>query len=86
MLRLLGSRPSVHATVAILALAISMGRPALAQQAAPEPSATRLLPPPPIAEARPHELSAHGRTRIDPYYWLRDDTRSKPEDTTRARR
>lgn len=78
MLRLLGSRPSVHSPVAILALAISTGGPALAQQAAPERSAARVLPTPPVAEARPHELSAHGRTRIDPYYWLRDDTRQDP--------
>lgn len=34
---------------------------------------------PPIAAKKPHEVvSAHG-TRTDPYYWLRDDTRSKPE-------
>jgi oligopeptidase B len=34
---------------------------------------------PPLAERRPHEVaSAHG-TRVDPYYWLRDDTRSRPD-------
>ncbi|WP_416896510.1 MAG: S9 family peptidase [Minwuia sp.] len=28
---------------------------------------------PPIAERRPHTLSAHGVDREDPYYWLRDE-------------
>ena len=32
-------------------------------------------PTPPVAEKRPHEIvSPHG-TRVDEYYWLRDDTR-----------
>ena len=36
-------------------------------------------PAPPVAAKKPHDVvSAHG-TRSDPYYWLRDDTRSKPE-------
>ena len=36
-------------------------------------------PTPPLAEKKPHDVvSPHG-TRSDPYYWLRDDTRSKPE-------
>jgi len=34
---------------------------------------------PPIAEQRPHPVvSPHG-VRIDPYYWLRDDSRSNPQ-------
>ncbi|MFO7933547.1 MAG: hypothetical protein R6U78_05645, partial [Bacteroidales bacterium] len=32
---------------------------------------------PPIAEKRPRELTIHGHTRIDPYYWLRE--RGNPE-------
>lgn len=28
---------------------------------------------PPSAERRPHEITQHGRTRVDPYHWLRDD-------------
>ncbi len=36
------------------------------------------MPKPPVAEVRPYEVvSSHG-TRIDNYYWLRDDTRSDP--------
>lgn len=37
------------------------------------------LPRPPVAAARPHALTAHGETRIDPYYWLRDDEREDPD-------
>jgi oligopeptidase B len=34
---------------------------------------------PPIAARKPHSLvSLHG-TRVDPYYWLRDDERTNPE-------
>ena len=29
-----------------------------------------------MPEKRPHKLTLHGHTRIDEYYWLRDDTRS----------
>jgi oligopeptidase B len=40
---------------------------------------TESTPKPPIAAVRPHKVeSAHG-TRIDPYYWLRDDERKDPE-------
>lgn len=27
---------------------------------------------PPVAERRPHEITAHGDTRVDDWYWLRD--------------
>ena len=33
----------------------------------------------PIAEIVPHEMEIHGHTRIDNYYWLRDDSRQDPE-------
>ena len=33
----------------------------------------------PHAEKRPHELTLHGDTRLDEYYWLRDEDRSDPE-------
>jgi oligopeptidase B len=48
--------------------------------------AVALLPPlpalvtaqaPPVAEVRPQELTIHGHTRIDDYYWLRE--RESPE-------
>ena len=35
---------------------------------------------PPVAEERPHEVTApHGATRQDEYYWLRDDERADPD-------
>jgi oligopeptidase B len=34
---------------------------------------------PPKAKKVPHALTIHGDTRIDNYYWLRDDDRSSPD-------
>lgn len=34
---------------------------------------------PPVAPRHPVELRAHGETRVDPYYWLRDDDRQDPQ-------
>ncbi|ELN2736417.1 prolyl oligopeptidase family serine peptidase [Pluralibacter gergoviae] len=34
---------------------------------------------PPKAQRRPHSMTLHGDTRIDNYYWLRDDDRARPE-------
>jgi oligopeptidase B len=40
---------------------------------------TRPEPVPPVADRRPHDVvSPHG-TRVDPYYWLRDDKREAPD-------
>jgi oligopeptidase B len=33
----------------------------------------------PKARREPHAITTHGDTRIDNYYWLRDDSRSRPE-------
>lgn len=33
----------------------------------------------PMPEKRPHEMTLHGITRVDDYFWLRDDQRSNPE-------
>ena len=33
----------------------------------------------PVAAKRPHQMTLHGNTRIDEYYWLRDDTREDPD-------
>ena len=32
-----------------------------------------------MPEQRPHEMTLHGHTRVDEYFWLRDDTRKDPE-------
>ena len=37
------------------------------------------LPVPPIAAVRPHEVVSPNGTRVDEYYWLRDDTRTNKE-------
>ena len=36
-------------------------------------------PSPPVAKRVPHELTTHGHTRNDEYYWLRSDKRDDPE-------
>jgi oligopeptidase B len=36
-------------------------------------------PVPPIAAVRPHEIVSPNGTRVDEYYWLRDDTRTSKE-------
>jgi len=33
----------------------------------------------PMPDKRPYEMTLHGHTRIDEYYWLRDDTRKDPD-------
>ncbi|QHQ15836.1 prolyl oligopeptidase family serine peptidase [Pectobacterium parmentieri] len=33
----------------------------------------------PQAEKKPHTISTHGDTRVDNYYWLRDDQRTDPQ-------
>src|SRR5210317_1534890 len=33
----------------------------------------------PMPEKRPHEMKLHGHTRVDEYFWLRDDTRKDPQ-------
>ena len=37
------------------------------------------VPQPPVAAVHPYPVSSPNGTRIDNYYWLRDDSRSKPE-------
>ncbi|HEX6571012.1 MAG TPA: hypothetical protein VF055_03240, partial [Steroidobacteraceae bacterium] len=36
-------------------------------------------PQPPVAAIRPHEVPSPHGSRIDDYYWLRDDTRTSPD-------
>ena len=37
-----------------------------------EPAARLTAPRPPVAPRRPRILEAHGESRVDPYYWLRE--------------
>ena len=36
----------------------------------------------PIAKKEPYQITTHGDTRIDNYYWIRDDSRTNPESPT----
>ncbi len=46
---------------------------------APRPTPEETAVDYPVADQRPHKLTAHGHTRVDPYYWLRDDQRENPD-------
>ena len=51
---------------------------------APDPSetmtSTSQLPPPPVAEQRPHSFERHGVTVQDPYHWLKDQSYPTVDD------
>jgi oligopeptidase B len=66
-------RRSFAAPVALAALALAL-RPACAADPTRE-----VEPRPPVAAKKPYDVVSPNGTRNDPYYWLRDDTRSKPE-------
>src|SRR5262245_41757893 len=53
---------------------LALAAPALAH----DPS-TVAAARPPVAERKPHPVVSPNGTRDDPYYWLRDDTRSNPQ-------
>lgn len=48
--------------------------------AATGPTTPVSLPPPPVADIRPHDATAHGITITDPYHWLKDQDYPKVED------
>lgn len=45
----------------------------------PDKADLRPAAAPPVARLEPRELTHHGHTRLDPYFWLRDDERKDPE-------
>ncbi len=53
--------------------------PDVEQSAKIENAATQIAVMPPIAKKVPHKMTVHGDTRIDNYYWMRDDERKDPE-------
>lgn len=61
--------------LAVLLLTACWGGP-------PEPAAPAQGIAPPVAARRPIELTTHGDTRVDEYFWLRDDERADPEVLT----
>jgi oligopeptidase B len=64
----------------IVAAALLLGSCASGAPPKTEPeSMPKSEPVPPIADVRPHEVESPNGTRVDEYYWLRDDTRSSKE-------
>ena len=62
----------------VLALAALLAT--LAGCAAPKPQpALPAQPQPPVAAVHPFDVQSPNGVRVDNYYWLRDDTRSRPE-------
>ena len=56
---------------------ISQSEPVQSDQDSPDFPSTNVNQPMP--EKRPHEMTLHGHTRVDEYFWLRDDTRKDPQ-------
>ena len=67
--------------VIVLALAGCGSAASTAPSAQPAnlPAAAAAGPRPPIAERRPYQVKSPSGDRDDPYYWLRDDSRKRPE-------
>ena len=42
------------------------------------------MPTPPTVPQRPHDITRHGDTRVDPYYWLMDRECEEVLDHLRA--
>lgn len=59
-------------------LLIACGGPQTQNADIQTPSGTALSQPP-VAEERPHDVASPHGTRVDPYFWLRDDARQNPE-------
>jgi oligopeptidase B len=53
--------------------------PDVEQSAKIENAAAQNAVMPPIAKKVPYKMTVHGDTRIDNYYWMRDDERKAPE-------
>ena len=56
---------------------VSQSEPVNSDQDSPSFPSTNVNQPMP--EKRPHEMTLHGHTRVDEYFWLRDDTRKDPQ-------
>ncbi|MGH8251074.1 MAG: S9 family peptidase [Steroidobacteraceae bacterium] len=69
-----------HFIFPIVAAALLLGSCASGAPPKTEPvSMPNSEPVPPIADVRPHQVESPNGTRVDEYYWLRDDTRSSRE-------
>ncbi len=56
---------------------VSQSEPVKSDQDSPDTPSTNVNQPMP--EKRHHEMTLHGHTRVDEYFWLRDDTRKDPQ-------
>ena len=56
---------------------VSQSGPVKSDQDSPDSPSTNVNQPMP--EKHPHEMTLHGHTRVDEYFWLRDDTRKDPQ-------
>ena len=66
--------------VFVVPLAVLLGACAADAPAKTESESMAMPSPvPPIAAVRPHEVVSPNGTRVDEYYWLRDDTRTSKE-------
>ncbi|PWK44408.1 S9 family peptidase [Pleionea mediterranea] len=73
------NNPIIHA---VLMMTLVACQPADNTQSANKSeleTATMNNPKPPVAKKVPHKMSIHGDTRIDNYYWMRNDERKAPE-------
>ncbi|PJG60412.1 S9 family peptidase [Aeromonas cavernicola] len=68
---------SVYQRLLLLACLIVIPYSSANQESAMPTSETSIVPP--VAAKHPRQLKQHGDTRIDNYYWLRDDERQNPE-------
>jgi len=58
----------------LIAALILIGTPAAAQAQSETMTAQTPLPPPPVAEQRPHSYERHGIRIEDPWFWLKDQS------------
>ncbi len=63
----------------LLSLVLTLTVTACGEQVSQSPSQSQPNAAAPVAKRIPIELTAHGDTRIDNYYWMRDDSRTDPE-------
>ena len=64
-------------SVALIAGCSNQGIPTMTQISQSQQVAQQT--PAPVAKKVPHEMTIHGDTRIDNYYWMRDDERKDAE-------
>ena len=67
--------PFVFTFISLAILGGCNKAPDVEQSAKIENAAAKIAVMPPIAKKVPYKMTVHGDTRIDNYYWMRDDER-----------